>query len=117
MSASFHAEVYPTHVDGALLEFLQATKPEIGVGVQSLAPEVLRLNERPFRRSRFDQLVETLSRVSDVTLALILGLPGDSPETFRRTLDYALDLGKNVRVYYCLVLPDALMSRAPVMAM
>ena len=38
-------------------------------------------------------------------------LPGDTPEGFRRTLDYALSLPASVRVYHCLVLPDALMTR------
>jgi hypothetical protein len=42
-----------------------------------------------------------------------MGLPGDTPEGFRRTLDYVLGLPVSVRVYHCLVLPDALLTRAP----
>ena len=38
-------------------------------------------------------------------------MPGDTPEGFRRTLDYALSLPAAVRAYHCLVLPDALMTR------
>ena len=37
----------------------------------------------------------------------------DTPEGFRKTLDYALTLPVySVRVYHCLVLPDALLSRS-----
>jgi hypothetical protein len=44
-------------------------------------------------------------------LQIIFGLPGDTPDGFRRTLDYALSLPAAVRAYHCLVLPDALMTR------
>jgi hypothetical protein len=42
---------------------------------------------------------------------IILGLPGDSPEAFLRTLERARQLPANIKVYPCLVLPDALLSR------
>ncbi|MGH8738809.1 MAG: hypothetical protein ACREVC_15730, partial [Burkholderiales bacterium] len=45
-------------------------------------------------------------------LQIIYGLPGDSPEGFRRTLAYARTLPASVRAYHCLVLPDALMTRS-----
>ncbi len=40
-----------------------------------------------------------------------MGLPGDTPDRFRRTLDYALSLPTSVRAYHCLVMPDAVMTR------
>ena len=48
---------------------------------------------------------------SNVELQIIFGLPGDSPEGFRRTLEYARSFSVGVRAYHCLVLPDALMTR------
>jgi hypothetical protein len=44
-------------------------------------------------------------------IQIIFGLPGDTPEGFRRTLAYARSFPVAVRAYHCLVLPDALMSR------
>lgn len=49
--------------------------------------------------------------VTTIELQIIVGLPGDTPAGFLRTLDYALSLPASVRVYHCLVLPDALMTR------
>ena len=54
-----------------------------------------------------------LSSVAHTTAGLILGLPGDSPASFRDTLRRALELPCRIRVYLCLVLPDAFLTRAP----
>jgi hypothetical protein len=52
-----------------------------------------------------------LTQVTTAELQIIFGLPGDTPEGFRRTLDYARSFPVAVRAYHCLVLPDALMTR------
>ena len=52
-----------------------------------------------------------LAKYAQIELQIIVGLPGDSPAGFRDTLAYALTLPANLRVYHCLVLPDALMTR------
>jgi hypothetical protein len=43
----------------------------------------------------------------------VLGLPGDGPIAFRRTLERARELPCKVRIFHCVVLPDDLMARAP----
>jgi radical SAM superfamily enzyme YgiQ (UPF0313 family) len=108
----FWAEIYPTAIRDEHLEFLQEVGPAyLGVGLQSRDPEVLRLHQRPADPVRFETEVRRLAAVTDVELQIIFGLPGDTPEGFRRTLDYALSLPAAVRAYHCLVLPDALMTR------
>src|SRR5690606_15104603 len=68
---------------------------------------------RHFDPERFEHVVRRLDQFAYVTIEVILGLPGDTPESFRTTVRRALDLGVSVRAYHCLVLPDALMTRAP----
>jgi len=110
-----NCEVYPSHVTDEHLQFIAGCRDAtIGIGLQSLDKQVLDGVERPFDEARFRRVVkEIVSIAPRSTLELIVGLPGDSPASFRETLDRVQDLGCGVRVYRCLVLPNALMSRAP----
>lgn len=109
----FWAEIYPSVIRDEHFEFLREIGPAyLGVGMQSMDPAVLKLHQRPNDSPRFDQAVRDLAAVTNIELQIIFGLPGDTPEGFRRTLDYALSLPASVRAYHCLVLPDALMTRA-----
>jgi radical SAM superfamily enzyme YgiQ (UPF0313 family) len=110
----FHCELYPSHFNDEHFELLAGMKQaEVGVGVQSLDPEVLKGVERPFDPERFESVVARVAEVASPTLLLIMGLPGDNPASFRRTLERCVSMGHTVHVYHCLVLPDALMTRAP----
>lgn len=111
-SSLFWAEIYPTHVQEEHLQFLsQVGTSYLGVGLQSLDPAVLKLHDRPFDRGRFEKAMGQLTAVTTAEIQIIFGLPGDTPEGFRRTLAYARTFPVAVRAYHCLVLPDALMSR------
>jgi radical SAM superfamily enzyme YgiQ (UPF0313 family) len=108
----FWAEIYPSVVREEHLEFLGEIGPAyLGVGMQSMDQAVLKLHQRPSDSPRFERAVRDLAAITSIELQIIFGLPGDTPEGFRRTLDYALSLPASVRVYHCLVLPDALMTR------
>jgi radical SAM superfamily enzyme YgiQ (UPF0313 family) len=111
----FHAEVYPSHMTEDHLRFLQDVDAEsIGIGLQSYDKEVLHRLERPFDQARFDRVVhDVASIVPDTVVEIIMGLPGDNPDSFRRTLERARKLPCGVRVFRCLVLPNALMTRSP----
>lgn len=112
--ALFWAEIYPTIAKPEHLDFLASVGTAyLGVGLQSIDERVLKAHERPFDMRRFSKAVENLSQVAGLEVQIIMGLPEDTPEGFRRTLDFALALPvASVRVYHCLVLPDALLSRA-----
>lgn len=111
-STKFWAEIYPTLVRDEHLEFLSRVGASyLGVGLQSLDERVLALHDRPFDRGRFERNLRALASVTTPELQIIFGLPGDSPEGFRQTLEYARSFGVAVRAYHCLVLPDALMTR------
>ena len=111
-STMFWAEIYPTLIRDEHLEFLSRVRNSyLGVGLQSLDDRVLKLHDRPFDRGRFERAMGALSKVTSTELQIIFGLPGDSPEGFRQTLEYSRSFGVGVRAYHCLVLPDALMTR------
>lgn len=66
---------------------------EILLGVESTDTEALRrLGRQPHDRARFADAVASLAEVCAPTLSVILGLPGDSPDGFRRTLDELAEL-------------------------
>lgn len=107
-----HAAVYPTQLKDEHLAFLASIeRPQLDIGIQSFNPEALASAGRPFRESRFARMVEMLREIAEVETELILGLPGDSPASFRVSFEKALELGCRLRVFHCLVLPDALMVR------
>jgi radical SAM superfamily enzyme YgiQ (UPF0313 family) len=111
-AATFWAEVYPTHLTEEHLQFLsQVGTSYLGVGLQSLDPAVLKAHDRPFDRARFEKAMGQLTTVATPELQIIFGMPGDTPEGFRRTLAYARSFPVGVRAYHCLVLPDALLTR------
>ncbi len=107
------AEIYPSIIRDEHLAFIEEIGTAyLGVGMQSMDPAVLRLHDRPSDSPRFEAAVRALARVTNIELQIIAVLPGDTPEGFFRTLDYALSLPASVRVYHCLVLPDALLTRS-----
>jgi coproporphyrinogen III oxidase-like Fe-S oxidoreductase len=85
----------------------------VGIGLQSFDNDVLAHVERSYDEARFEQTLYELKSVAGVAIEIILGLPGDSPENFRRTFERARSLPCALRVYHCVVLPSALMVRAP----
>jgi hypothetical protein len=111
----FTCEVYPSHLTDAHLEFLQSVRcTYVGVGLQSGDERVLRSVERRTRTDAFDDVIRRLAgAVGNVGVELILGLPGDSLSSFKRTVEHALELGADAHVHQCLVLPDAFLTKAP----
>ena len=112
--AELIAELYPSRVNDDVLRFLDLCEVSyLGVGLQSLDPKVLARVDRPFDPRRFDEVIHAVTSRASVEVQIILGLPGDSPEGFRRTIEHVSKFPCDIRVYRCLVLPDALMTRSP----
>ena len=112
--AHLDCELYPSHLTEEHAAFLaEVRQARVGIGLQSLDPVVLTRLNRPFDVVRFEKVVREMSTMAGVTIEIILGLPGDNPASFRRTLDRARSLPAEVRVFHCLALPDALMTRLP----
>jgi radical SAM superfamily enzyme YgiQ (UPF0313 family) len=110
---SVHGHFYPTHLKDEHLEFLaRVGKAQVSIGVQTFDPEVLRKLGRPFDLVRFERVLRELRGRIPIDVELIFGLPGDNPDSFRRTLEKTKEIADSVRVFYPLVLPDALLERA-----
>jgi hypothetical protein len=108
----FACELYPSYVSDQQIELLQRiAHPIVGVGLQTYNPKALAAMERPFDPNRFEKNVARLAEVADTSVELIVGLPGDDPKSFLESFRRALELPCNLRVYRCLVLPDALLTR------
>ncbi len=105
--------IYPTHIRDEHLDFFKRLRrAEITVGVQSFDSDVLKKLGRPFDAPKFEQVMRRIESFLDIDLELILGLPGDNPESFRKTLHRVMEFATTVRVFHCLALPDALLERA-----
>jgi len=113
-NAGFWCEVYPSLIKDAQMEFIAAVggSSYLGIGLQSLDDEVLRNLQRPFKRDRFETVIGQLAPIADVEIQIIFGLPTDTPDGFKKTLEYAMSFPTGVRAYHCLVLPDALLTRS-----
>lgn len=111
---SLICEVYPAAVKKEHIEFLGSVyKPLVGIGLQSFDNDVLKHVERSYDEARFETTLHQLREVAHVAVEIILGLPGDSPQNFRKSFERARALPTALRVYHCVVLPSALMVRAP----
>ncbi|HLH94451.1 MAG TPA: radical SAM protein [Xanthobacteraceae bacterium] len=107
-------EIYPAKVRREHLDFLKGVgNAYVGVGLQSFDNKVLANVERKYDEARFDETLAALGQVATPAVEIIVGLPGDSPESFRRNFERARRLPCALRVYHCVVLPSALMVRSP----
>ncbi|AUX21114.1 oxidoreductase [Sorangium cellulosum] len=112
--AALMASIDPEHVHDEHLEFFRgAAHVHLEARLPPLNKDTGDGTQRPFRESKFAKVIEELSTFTDVEVDILLGLPGDGPVTFRRTLERARELPCKVRIFHCLVLPDDLMTRAP----
>jgi radical SAM superfamily enzyme YgiQ (UPF0313 family) len=108
-------EIYPAKVTQEHLDFLAAVgQPYVGVGLQSFDNAVLAHVERSYDEAHFEERIQRLTEVAGVAVEIIMGLPGDNPASFRKSFERARTLPCALRVYHCVVLPSALMVRAPV---
>ncbi|MCB9924125.1 MAG: radical SAM protein [Planctomycetaceae bacterium] len=110
----FICEVYPAKIQDEHLDFLaNVGRPLVGMGLQSFDNDVLAHVERSYDEVRFEEHLRRLTEIAGVAVEIILGLPGDNPDNFRRSFERARTLPCALRVYHCVVLPSALMIRAP----
>jgi len=108
-----HGHLYPTFLRDEHVELLTSFGGcQVAIGVQSFDADVLHRLGRPFDLERFERVCDVVRKHWPIDLELMLGLPGDTPESFRRTFEHAIEIGDSVRVFRTLVLPDALLDRA-----
>ena len=104
----FHTEIQAELADEELADLLKkAGMRYVEVGLQSENEQVLKNVRRAFNREKFIRGFNFMKqRGLTVELQLILGLPGESLESFERSLDFALRLDPAVlSVFKLQVLP------------
>lgn len=105
--------LYPTHVQDMHLElFEKMGRVHPAIGVQSFVPEVLERIGRSVDLQRFERVAGAIRDRYGVDLELIMGLPGDTPDSFKKTVEKAIEISDSVRIAFCMILPDALLDRA-----
>jgi len=90
----FHTEVWAEFIDDEMAQlFAAANFAFIEVGLQTSDHAVLEIVERRFKRQQFIEGIGFLKKHElKFELQLIAGLPGETLETFRRSLDFAATL-------------------------
>ena len=89
---SFFVELYAEHVRADDLPHLGFVDV-CDIGIQTTSAEASRVIKRPFRKERFLEGYHLLKDAGKlINLQLIIGLPGDTLETFRAGAKFAMDL-------------------------
>lgn len=86
----------------------QANFTEVEVGLQSTEPQAMRLMDRNNNLRAFERGITAMRRAGiRVKVDLIIGLPGDTPDSIRRSIDYLYRSGlyDDVQVFHLMVLP------------
>lgn len=105
---SFHTEVWAEFIDEEMAElFVAANFKFIEVGLQTTDTDVLQTVERRLKLKQFLDGIRHLKKNNlDFELQLIAGLPGETPESFRKSLNFAASLDPpQLAVYMLMILP------------
>lgn len=87
---------------------------EVYVGLESVSPQALKaVGRRMLDRAAFERVLDALGRVGRVVVSIILGIPGDTLDGFRQTVEYVTRLADEsegrriaaVRVFWMMVPP------------
>lgn len=103
----FHFEVRNEFIDREMAKLFAQITCSLQIGLQSADREVLRMVGRSFDKADFSAKVGLLNESGAVFgFDLMYGLPGDTLDGFRRSLDFALSLYPNhLDIFPLAVLP------------
>lgn len=90
------------------LELLGKINCSCDIGLQSLSLDVSRLSNRPLNLEKMEWAIKKLSdKGIKYSVDIMLGLPGETLESFKRTFDYAYNLGVKLSIMPFSVLPGS----------
>ena len=103
---AFHAELWAEFVDEELARLLaEANFQFLEIGLQTTDESALATVERRLRVRKFTDGIEFMKRHKlKFELQLIYGLPGETPVTFRRSLNFAFALDPHELVVFRLMI-------------
>ncbi|GAB6268923.1 MAG: B12-binding domain-containing radical SAM protein [Smithella sp.] len=89
-------EIRAEFIDSELAGLFAGLHCSLQVGLQSIHPEVLANVNRTINTVKFAEKISLLNQAGAIFgLDLIYGLPGDTPDGFKESLNYALSLQPN----------------------
>lgn len=94
--------VRPDLLSDKILDQFSKLSCQLDIGIQSLKPEVLALAHRaPINRDHYAEFFKKLaSRKINYCVDMIIGLPGETPESYKKGIKYLLDAGVSKFRYY-----------------
>jgi hypothetical protein len=103
----FTFEIRAEFIDSEIASFFAGINCSLQIGLQSAHPEVLAYANRTIDTVKFAKKISLLNSAGAIFgLDLIYGLPGDTPERFQESLNYALRLQPNhLDIFPLAVLP------------
>lgn len=109
----FHFEVRSEFIDREMARLFASITCSLQIGLQSADPAVLRQVRRSFDPQDFVARVALLNESGAIFgFDLIYGLPGDTLEGFKNTLDFALSLYPNhLDIFPLAILPGTPLAR------
>ncbi|MBI3297196.1 MAG: cobalamin B12-binding domain-containing protein [Elusimicrobia bacterium] len=114
---AFEVHTYLPRLDDDALRALDAPQFTVCVGLQSSNPKALAAVSRFFDGESISERAAAFRRLAPrarLNLQLIYGLPGDDPEGFAGSLEYALSLEPDTLMLFpALALPGSEMGRDP----
>jgi len=107
-AVTFHLEA-SKEIDSELAELICEATSGIGIGVQSFNESALfQMGRRWFNREKFEENIERLEQHIRFVFQFIYGCPGDTYESFRDSLLWAVDRGRDVWFDRLRVLPGTI---------
>jgi len=106
---TFSGALYSTYVDERQADLLSRLNLKSALfGLNSTNPETFKSVRRVIRLEQFAKQIGLLGGFLRPEVSLIMGLPGDTPEGFAKTLDFASSLEADVMIFRFMVLPNTL---------
>lgn len=108
----FHFEARSEFIDEEQAELFSRITCSLQIGLQSADPKVLKNVSRSLDPKAFSAKIGLLNRSGAIFgFDLIFGLPGDSPERFEKSLDFALSLYPNhLDIFPLAILPGTTLA-------
>jgi radical SAM superfamily enzyme YgiQ (UPF0313 family) len=106
---AFSAALFTTHLDERQAELFGRLEMKSALfGLNTINPATFKGVRRVIHPERFREKIELFARHARPQVSLIMGLPGDTPEGLRQTLQFAATLPADLMLFRFMVLPRTL---------
>ncbi len=97
---------YLTEEQIGLLRRINIAPRGLSVGLNTVNPDTFQGVRRRIDPDKFRAAIDMLNDVCRPEASIVLGLPGETPAGFQKTLDYCRSLNAYIKIYELMVMPD-----------